>query len=471
MRCLSSPEELHEERTAPRVVTAGSAAAPALLLAATAPAYAVGLGFAGVLVLLTLALVVPRLRPSWQTPGETGAGLAQALLLAGVVHAAGPGTSALAFAGVVTGAQAVLCSLARTSAIGVALLAIAVVASSWRAGGVTAISAGLGVLALGVAITAAQSALRRQRSAMMRQLQRMRGDLENRQSVETRLRETHESLERQAIALTDTNRRMEREIEVRRKAEEKALEAARTRDSFLRTVSHELRTPLNAVIGYSELLLEDDPRRALGEVRGEHERILESARRLLQLIDDILDLSKIEAGKATVELELVDVEALAEQAVAAVATIAANNHNTIRVKVEEGLPPLHTDRSKLRQILLHVLGNACKFTHAGTVRMTIRLDHPGGRPTFCVEVTDTGIGMAPEALERIFAPFVQEDGSTTRRYGGTGLGLAMCRHYCSMLGGEIAATSTPGKGSTFIVRLPATRIDPRSAGVIVQSRF
>ncbi len=469
MPTLGAPEQLHEERRAPRVVTAASAAVPALLLAATAPMTTALLALADVLVLAALAGVAPRLHPTRETAAEAGAGVLHALALAGVVHTAWLPMPVVAFAAVVVGAHAVLCSLAWTSAIGVVGVAVAV-AGAGR-GTWPAVALGLGLLALGVAITASVAAVRRSRAAVVRQLQRMRGDLENRQSVETRLRETHESLERQAIALTDTNRRMEREIEVRRKAEEKALEAARTKDSFLRTVSHELRTPLNAVIGYAELLLEDDPRRPLAEVRGEHQRILESAGRLLQLIDDILDLSKIEAGKATLELELVDVAGLAEQAVAAVAGLAEKNENTIRFKVEDGLPPLHTDRGKLRQILLHMLGNACKFTHAGTVRLTIRLDQTSSRPTFCLEVADTGIGMAPEALDRIFAPFVQADGSTTRRYGGTGLGLAMCRHYCSMLGGDITATSTPGEGSTFTVHLPATRIDPRSAGVIVQSRF
>ena len=298
----------------------------------------------------------------------------------------------------------------------------------------------------------------------------MQHDLTSHHSVEQELRATHDSLERQALALSDSHRRMEREVEARRRAEAAALEVARIKDSFLHIISHELRTPLNAVIGYTEILLEEDQDVPLRQVRGDHEKIAVSANRLLALIDDLLDLAKIEAGKAAVAVESVEVAALAEHVLATVASAAADNRTTLRLRCEDGLPPLHTDRGKLRRILLHLLGNACKFTRDGIVRLTIRFEQVG-RPSFVFEVSDTGIGMDAETLARLFTPFTQGDASTTRRYGGTGLGLAICGHYCNMLGGQISAESTPGNGARFTVRLPTERMDPRASGVLVKSAF
>ena len=222
------------------------------------------------------------------------------------------------------------------------------------------------------------------------------------------------------------------------------------------------------MIGYTEILLEEDPELRLRQVRGEHEKIDAAARRLLGLIDDLLDLAKLEAGAAAVEVEAIDVAALAEHVLAASAGAAAASGDTLRLRCEDGLPRLESDAGKLRRILLHLLGNACKFTRDGVVRLDVRLVRDDGA-WFVFEVSDTGIGMDAELLSKIFAPFMQGDGSSTRRYEGTGLGLALCRHYCHMLGGEITATSTPARGSCFTVRVPANR--PDTDGSIVQSQF
>ena len=463
------------EPEAARAAVAVATAAAAVPLAFAAPSALVGLalGLAGAAITAVAWAVLPRLPTSRQTAGESAAALAQALVLAVLVHAAGPGSAVVLFAAVTLGSLAAVCTIWQTSSLAAVLVAVAVAGAAWSGGATAGVAAqaGLGLLALGLGLTASFTAVRRQRTSLQRQLHRVQGDLADRKSVEQRLRETHESLEKQTIALTDTNRRIEKEIEVRRAAEARALEAARLKDSFLRTVSHELRTPLNAVIGYTEGLLEDDPARPLSAAHADLGRILESSQQLLALIDGILDLSKIESGTTSVELAPVDVRGLADEVVRASAAAAARNGDTIRLRCEDDLAPLVTDRTRLRQVLLHLLDNACKFTRGGTIRLVVRTEQARGRAWFVFEVSDTGIGVAPEMLAQIFNPFVQADGSTTRRYGGAGIGLAMCRHYCSLLGGDIGATSTPGAGSTFTVRLPAAPFDPRREGVVVESRF
>ncbi|MBK9754009.1 MAG: HAMP domain-containing histidine kinase [Nannocystis sp.] len=471
---MATPAQTGDERQAPPWACAAAIAVGALVVVLDSPSPwpSAGLGLASVALQLAAGKLVTRMRVARQTAGELTAATVAALLLAGSVATAGLGVPVVILAGAVLVGQAALCSIWQTSALAVVLgaAALAVTGAMVGAPGVAAAGAALGLAALGLACTTLLIQHQQQRSSLLRQMRRMQGDLQSHHSVEQELRATHDTLERKAILLSEGNRRMEREVEARRWAEEKALEVARVKDSFLHIVSHELRTPLNAVIGYTEILLEEDPELRLREVRGEHEKIHVSAHRLLEMIDDLLDLAKIEAGKSTVADESVEVAALAEHVLAAVAVAAEGNRNTLRLRCEDNLPPLHTDRAKLRRILVHLLGNACKFTRDGVVRLNVRVDREV-RPCFIFEVSDTGIGMDAETLQRIFAPFVLADASTTRRYDGTGLGLAICGHYCAMLGGEIAATSVVGQGSTFTVRLPATRVDPRAAGVIVHSTF
>ncbi len=235
-----------------------------------------------------------------------------------------------------------------------------------------------------------------------------------------------------------------------------ANEANQAKSSFLATMSHELRTPLNAIIGYAELLLED-------EQLPELERIAEAARQLLQLVNDILDLSKIEAGRMTVEIEAVDVGSLLQDAVELSRPIAERNGNEVVVEA----PVTHavaTDAGKVRQVVLNLLSNAAKFTRGG--RITVRAELVGGTERtpdlLQISVSDTGIGIAPDKLDRLFQPFVQADPSTTRRFGGTGLGLALCREFATLLGGTVSVRSEPGVGSTFTLRLPATRATART---------
>jgi signal transduction histidine kinase len=451
---------------------AGATLLAAVPLVLDAPA-ALALGLGGAAVTALSGLLVPRLPTRRQTAGELASAAALALLLGGLTVLVGPRPAVVVFAAVLVAAQGSLATIWQTSAFGAVVLPLALVLAAWSSGAdrMAAAQIGAGLLALGLALNSTLAALRRQRTAVARKLHRLQGDLENRKSVELRLRETHESLEKQTVALSDTNRRIEKEIEVRRAAEVKALEAARLKDAFLRTISHELRTPLNAIIGYTEGLLEDDPGRPLAAAREDLSRVLDASQRLLALIDGVLDLSRIESGAATVDIAPVAVRTLAEEVVRSSAAAAERAGNTIRLRCEDDLPPLVTDRTRLRQVLLQLLDNACKFTSRGVIRLAVAVEHDRGRPYFVFTVSDTGIGIDPATLDQLFSPFMQADGSTTRRYGGAGIGLAMCRQYCTLLAGEITAESAPGNGSTFTVRLPARPYDPRSAGIIVESTF
>ena len=239
--------------------------------------------------------------------------------------------------------------------------------------------------------------------------------------------------------------------ELARQQAEDALQLAETanraKSVFLATMSHELRTPLNAIIGYSEMLRDETPAAA----RGDLDKINAAGQHLLLLISDILDLAKIEAGRMSLYIEPFAVDELVEQIVQTVRPLAARNHNTLHVERDPGCGEARTDRVRLRQILLNLLANAAKFTRAGRIELRCRREGP----LLIFEVADTGIGMDAATLERVFREFVQADPSTTRRYGGTGLGLALSRKLAGMLGGVVSVTSAPGQGSTFTLRLPA----------------
>jgi signal transduction histidine kinase/DNA-binding response OmpR family regulator len=226
--------------------------------------------------------------------------------------------------------------------------------------------------------------------------------------------------------------------------------ASQHKSAFLANMSHELRTPLNAVIGYSEMLQEIAEDEGLDQLLPDLAKIRDAGRHLLNLINDILDLSKVEAGKMDLYLEEVELAALLDEVRAIVEPLAASSGNRFEV-IGEAPGTLYTDRTKLKQILLNLLGNASKFTESGRIALELRA--ASGALSFVV--SDTGIGMTEEQLGRLFQAFSQADASTTRRYGGTGLGLAITKHFCEMLGGRIAVESTPGVGSTFTITLPA----------------
>jgi len=236
-------------------------------------------------------------------------------------------------------------------------------------------------------------------------------------------------------------------------ARDHAIDASKAKSAFLANMSHELRTPLNAIIGYSELI-EEESHDAETLNLGDLGKIRAAARHLLALIDDILDVSKIEAGKMELFVEAFDARELLDEVVATIEPLAARNRNELRLDLSAGLGTLHTDRTKLKQVALNLLSNACKFTHEGTVRLAVRRARGPGGEWLHLEVEDTGIGIASERLEELFQPFRQADESTTRKYGGTGLGLSISRHYCQMMRGSINAVSAPGNGSTFTVKLP-----------------
>jgi CheY-like chemotaxis protein len=219
-------------------------------------------------------------------------------------------------------------------------------------------------------------------------------------------------------------------------------------------MSHELRTPLNAIIGYSELMTRHPARFGTESAKDPLERILRAGRHLLNLINDLLDMAKIEAGKTIFHYEDVDVAALVRDAVETTRSLAEQTGNTVTVHCPDALPPLRTDPKRLTQVVLNLVSNACKFTERGRVDITITAALAGGRKWIDVAVADTGIGMAREQQERLFEDFSQADEATERKFGGTGLGLAISRRICRAMGGDLTVVSELGKGSTFTARLP-----------------
>jgi len=234
-------------------------------------------------------------------------------------------------------------------------------------------------------------------------------------------------------------------------ARDAADEANRTKSSFLANMSHELRTPLNAIIGYSEILQEDaadkDDKESIDDLR----KIESAGRHLLGLINNILDLSKIEAGKMDVFIEKVDIQALIKEVLSIVKPLADKSENAIEVICPAGIGSFRSDQTKVKQCLLNLMSNANKFTSKGTLTLTVAREDIS---RVCFRVSDTGVGMTKEQLGRLFQAFSQADVSTTKRFGGTGLGLAITKHFCNMLGGDVTVESTPGTGSTFIIKLP-----------------
>jgi adenylate cyclase len=245
-------------------------------------------------------------------------------------------------------------------------------------------------------------------------------------------------------------------------ARDAADEANRTKSSFLSNMSHELRTPLNAIIGLTDMLVNNVARFGTDKALEPLRRVHRAGTHLLGLINQILDLAKIEAGKLEINLETVRVTPFVEEVIGTARPLAEQNKNQLSVDCPRDLPAIEADAMRLRQILLNLLSNACKFTKGGSV--ILRVACVSHEHQDCIEfaVTDTGIGMNAEQMQRLFEEFSQADASTASHYGGTGLGLAITRRLCHMMGGDVTVESTPGKGSTFTVRLPVAQASATS---------
>ncbi len=282
----------------------------------------------------------------------------------------------------------------------------------------------------------------------MKQIGDQKTQIEEKQAL---LQERSDALQQAKVTAEDAKRAAE--------------DANRAKSRFLANMSHELRTPLNAIIGYSEMLIEESEDLGVTQLKPDLDKIRNAGHHLLGLINEVLDLSKIEAGKMDLFVEPFDVTALLHEVASTVRPIMAARGNTLEVRVAPMLGSMRADLTKVRQILLNLLSNASKFTENGPIVLAVarlRGPHPDAD---CVafEVIDSGIGMSAEQMARLFQPFVQADASTTRKYGGTGLGLTITKRFCEMMGGTIRVASELKKGTTFTATLPAAVLEAHSS--------
>jgi signal transduction histidine kinase/DNA-binding response OmpR family regulator len=278
----------------------------------------------------------------------------------------------------------------------------------------------------------------------------------SREELMTEIQQKNRALEEHSAQLEQTVALRTEEL---KHAMEVAEDANRAKSGFLANMSHELRTPMNAIIGYSEMLMEDAEDDGNLEVVEDLKKIHSAGTHLLSLINDVLDLSKIEAGKMDVYLESFEIPSLIDGVVSTIDTLVKKNGNSLKVEVDPLLGEMHADVTKVRQALFNLLSNAAKFTHDGEIGLAVQAETVDGDDWVRMAVTDSGIGIPPEKIDHVFEEFSQADDSTTRDYGGTGLGLPISRRFCQMMGGDITVASTVGRGSTFTIRLPAVVLE------------
>ena len=259
-----------------------------------------------------------------------------------------------------------------------------------------------------------------------------------------------------------------RDVTERKRYEQSLEQANRAKSVFLANISHELRTPLNAILGYSEMLQEEAVERKLDEFGADLRKINGAGKHLLALINNILDLSKIEAGKMEMFLETFDVARMIDEVASTIRLMVKENANTLHIECAPDLGAMHADQIKVRQGLFNLLSNAAKFTHDGNITLNAGREIMDGSEWIVFRVADTGIGLSPEQIVKLFQDFTQADPSTTRKFGGTGLGLALTRRFCQIMGGDVTVHSLPGKGSVFTIKLPAvvSEVKPEAAAEI-----
>jgi signal transduction histidine kinase len=264
------------------------------------------------------------------------------------------------------------------------------------------------------------------------------------------LEESERSVQTKSVALEKALIHQQELHVVAAEAQRLAEQANRAKSEFLANMSHELRTPLNAIIGYSEMLLEEAAAAKQQRTCRDLSKIKDSGHSLLDLISNILDISKIEAGKMDLHLEEIQLSQLIQELTDVIQPLCQKNQNQLVVSWRQEIQQIYSDFTKLRQCLLNLLSNACKFTHTGRIHLEIGIE----QSTIFFKVQDSGIGISADKISQLFLPFSQLDSSTTRQYGGTGLGLAITQDFAQMMGGDVVVTSEVGQGSCFTLSLP-----------------
>jgi signal transduction histidine kinase len=255
---------------------------------------------------------------------------------------------------------------------------------------------------------------------------------------------------REALVEAETQRGLAQQ------AQQVAEDANLVKGRFLASMSHELRTPIGGILGYADIVKDQAQDIGHEELLPDLTKIEGAARHLLSVINDILDFSKVEAGKMTLFVEEFDLASIVRDVEGTVQPLVARKKNTLEVRCDEGLGTVRNDQTRVRQVLLNLLSNASKFTENGRIILEARrFKNDAGEDRIQLSVTDTGIGMTPEQLQKLFQAFTQAETSTSKKYGGTGLGLALCRQFCRMMGGDVSVTSELGQGSTFTADVPA----------------